>query len=155
VPQARWITPPGETRRFDTWVFLAEAPSNQVPSPDGDETSAGVWLTPGEALARADAGEIVLAPPTTRTLEDLQTCASVAEALDLARRTVPPTFAPQPVADADGEWMVLPGDPQHPGAEPGVPLNGPVPGPTRFRRTGGRWKSADPVTNGLRSSTTS
>ncbi len=146
VPHARWITPPGEPRRFDTWVFLAEAPGRQSPSPDGDETLVGVWLTPADALARAEAGEIVLAPPTAHTLEDLSTYASVDDVLAAARRSTPLTFAPQPVTDAEGEWMVLPGDPLYPDAGADEPWAGRAAGPTRFRRVGTRWQAVAPVT---------
>jgi 8-oxo-dGTP pyrophosphatase MutT (NUDIX family) len=155
VPQSRWITPPGEARRFDTWVFLAQAPAGQTPSPDGGETSAGRWLPPGEALARAEAGEIALAPPTSRTLEDLLPFRSVAEALEAARRVAPATYAPMPVRTPDGDCMVLPGDPLYPGEGPGAPLGVPVRGATRFQRIGGRWRSVDAVTITPRISTTS
>ena len=31
VPFARWVTPPDEVRRFDTWFFLARVPPDSVP----------------------------------------------------------------------------------------------------------------------------
>ena len=146
VPQSRWITPPGEARRFDTWVFLAQVPAGQTPSPDGGETSAGRWVAPADALARAEAGEMILAPPTSRTLEHLLPFRSVVEALEAARRVAPATYAPMPVRTPDGDCMVLPGDPLYPVEGPGAPLGVPVPGATRFQRIGGRWRSVDAVT---------
>ena len=50
---ARWITPMGSPRRYDTRFFVAAAPpvGQAAPSSRG-ETVAAVWITPPDALAR-------------------------------------------------------------------------------------------------------
>lgn len=77
-----WITPRGAPRRFDTRFFAARAPQHQLASPDGHETTSGVWTRPVDMLAANDAGAVELILPTRRSLEQLATFASVDEALD-------------------------------------------------------------------------
>lgn len=65
---ARWVTPKGETRRFDTRFFMVAAPEGQVAAHDTNETTATEWVTPGAALERARAGELFMLPPTIANL---------------------------------------------------------------------------------------
>lgn len=76
-----WITPEGAPRRFDTRFFAARAPERQTASPDGHETTAGVWTRPVDMLAADDAGAVELILPTRRSLEQLATFRSVDDAL--------------------------------------------------------------------------
>ena len=68
---AHWITPEARSQRFDTRFFLALHPMGQEASHDEKETIDGLWLTPQKALAENLEGEMVLSPPTLKTLEDL------------------------------------------------------------------------------------
>src|SRR4051812_47078770 len=64
---AHWTPPAGEVRRFATWFFLTGAPEGTVVVDDGEIRDHG-WMRPADALARRDAGEIELIPPTWVTL---------------------------------------------------------------------------------------
>jgi 8-oxo-dGTP pyrophosphatase MutT (NUDIX family) len=55
-PWARWITPLGLPKRFDTVFFVAPAPAGQVPRPDDRETTTLEWVAPQTALAAQAAG---------------------------------------------------------------------------------------------------
>jgi 8-oxo-dGTP pyrophosphatase MutT (NUDIX family) len=55
VPFAHWVTPERSPKRYDTLFFLALAPADQVPRPDGHEAVDIVWIAPAAALADADA----------------------------------------------------------------------------------------------------
>jgi 8-oxo-dGTP pyrophosphatase MutT (NUDIX family) len=68
---ARWITPVTNPRRWDTRFLVGRAPRGQEPTVDGTETVSCAWFTPRAALAAYEAGEIMLIPPTVRTLDDL------------------------------------------------------------------------------------
>ncbi len=108
VPLSRWVTPRLETRRFDARFFLARAASrHEAATHDGSETVASAWLTPAEALARVARREIVLAPPTWRTLELLAHARSVDEALACAPATIE-AVEPIGVLEDDTPCVVLP-----------------------------------------------
>jgi 8-oxo-dGTP pyrophosphatase MutT (NUDIX family) len=111
---AHWITPKGEgQRRFDTRFFLTEAPDDQEPLHDDKETVDSVWVRPAEALERADAGELMMMPPTIANLQFLLPCSTADEAMAAgATVTDPPTILPKLRFDADGKisGIAMPGD---------------------------------------------
>jgi 8-oxo-dGTP pyrophosphatase MutT (NUDIX family) len=71
VEFARWITPEGAPRRYDTRFFVAAAPEGHEGEHDGSELVASAWMRPRDALASFAAGEIDLILPTKRSLEVL------------------------------------------------------------------------------------
>jgi 8-oxo-dGTP pyrophosphatase MutT (NUDIX family) len=85
-----------QVRRFSTWFFVVPAPDGEVAIDDG-EIHEHLWLTPTEAKARRDSGEIELAPPTWVTLHQLEPHATVAEAMAWARVTDPDEFRTRPI----------------------------------------------------------
>jgi 8-oxo-dGTP pyrophosphatase MutT (NUDIX family) len=107
-PWARWVTPLGLPKRFDTVFFVAPAPAGQVPRPDEGETTTLEWVAPRAALdAQADgrfqmefatiAIQRSLLPFAERTVADLLGHAAALRALqpvhprlvlDAARRIV-------------------------------------------------------------------
>jgi 8-oxo-dGTP pyrophosphatase MutT (NUDIX family) len=114
VPFSRWITPAAVKRRFDTWFFLARAPSHCRPEPDGDEITDAAWFTPADALARGAAGELRLVFPTIKQLEDLAQFATADEALaGAASRDVQPIL-PKVVGTRENAQVLLPGEPGDP-----------------------------------------
>jgi 8-oxo-dGTP pyrophosphatase MutT (NUDIX family) len=135
VPWAHWVTPASEPRRYDTRFFAAHAPSDQTPVHDNQETVDGAWMTPGRAIARCRAGEILLPPPTWITLRELEPFATAADAIDWARRRTIVRRQPDLVERDGRKILFMPGDPDHPvGAidVPGVE--------TRFVLVDGRWR---------------
>lgn len=81
VPFGHWITPRGAPRRFDTRFFAARAPSHQLATSDGFETTSGLWARPHDVIAANDGGEVELILPTRRSLESLASFSSVDDAL--------------------------------------------------------------------------
>lgn len=118
APLARWITPVTEKRRWDTRFFLARFPEGQTATPDCRELSEGMWLSPREALALADRGEILLYPPTYVTLVSLARHARAGEALVAAAQNPPLPVVPQSFCDESGVGVLLPWDPEYRGPSP-------------------------------------
>lgn len=137
IPQARWITPIVEKRRYDTRFFLAKAPADHDASHDAIETTAGEWLSPKAALAAAEAGRIVLPPPTLKTIQWLAAFPSADEAIAAARSQQTPEL--QPVFHNQEGTLILslPGDELHPVSEAALP------GATRIVLEDGRWWTKD------------
>ncbi len=77
VPAGRWVTPLGSPIRFDTYFFVTRAPSGWKPDPDPAEVAAAEWMTPADALAKLDGGDLFMAPPTIETLQHLAGYTSV------------------------------------------------------------------------------
>ena len=134
VPFARWVTPTAEQRRFDARFYLLVLPPGQVGKHDDHETTMSFWDRPASVLARFMAGEIFLAPPTTRTLELLAAAGDVAGALALAGEQSLEPICPAFVA-SDPPYLALPGDPSHEVSERRIA------GPTRFVLHDGRFVS--------------
>lgn len=108
VPWARWITPVGEVRRYDTWFFVAPCPADQEPRPRGGEMDQVVWLRPAEALERFERRELQLLPPTSVTLREIAALASVEDVLQAAESRQITPIQPTIVRDAAGLGVVLP-----------------------------------------------
>ncbi len=112
-PWARWITPEGEGRRYDTVFFVAPLPSGEVKLQRA-EAEQFVFASPSEVLAKFASGEMALAPPTVVVVAELAASASP------FAETREPLGDIQPLRTAvDGRLMLLlPGDPLHPKAPP-------------------------------------
>jgi len=67
----RWVTPPFNARRFDTWFFLVNCPPKQEPYLTAGELDAGEWITASQAYERWLHDQIVAVPPTLHALKTL------------------------------------------------------------------------------------
>lgn len=112
-----WVTPRDRTRRYTTRFFVCALPQGQQAWHDGTELTDSCWLTPTNALSAADAGELVLPPPTRATLADLAGLGAVDDALAWARQQQTngvPCILPAVIGKGDATRIVLPGDPDYP-----------------------------------------
>jgi 8-oxo-dGTP pyrophosphatase MutT (NUDIX family) len=71
VEFARWITPVGAPRRYDTRFFVVRAPDGHEGEHDGSELVGSAWMRPADVLSSFAEGEIDLILPTQRSLEVL------------------------------------------------------------------------------------
>lgn len=104
---ARWITPPGPPRRYDTRFFVAALPAGQKAAADRREAVGSAWVRPAEALAQFRSGERVMLPPTVGMLQILAGYGSSQELVAAARRDACGPDRPVRLAGADGRWSVL------------------------------------------------
>jgi 8-oxo-dGTP pyrophosphatase MutT (NUDIX family) len=113
---AHWVTPVGEgPRRFDTRFFLAAAPEDQEGVHDDAELVHSMWVRPADAVAQAQAGELLMMPPTIANLRFVATCEDSDAALAVADSVGEiPMILPKLRRTTDGSRQVaLPGDPDY------------------------------------------
>jgi len=107
---AHWITPEARSERFDTYFFLACHPSGQEASHDRKETTAGIWIAPGEALEENLRGGTVLSPPTLKTLEDLSRFKTIDEVFTSLRNAEILAILPVLTKISSGPMIIFPWD---------------------------------------------
>jgi 8-oxo-dGTP pyrophosphatase MutT (NUDIX family) len=133
---AHWVTPPIDTRQFDTRFFMTRVPPRQTPAHDDTETTHSVWMTPSVAIAQSLGGAIVLPPPTWSTLRELERFATVDAALGWARGRRVVARQPLLLEQEGVRMLVVPGDPLHPEPAGDEPLD-----ETRFVFVDRRWRA--------------
>lgn len=111
---AHWVTPPVDTRRFDTRFFVTRVPPHQTPAHDDTETTHSTWVTAAAAIGGAVAKEIDLPPPTWTTMREIEPFTSVADALEWARDREVVRREPKSLEHEGRRLLVMPGDPLHP-----------------------------------------
>ena len=109
---SHWITPEGLQRRYDTRFFVASAPPGQRALHDTQETVAGLWIRPADALERYHQGTLDLVIATLKHLEAMTRYDYAADLLDAARAvTSVPTILPRIVRQGGRARSLMPGDP--------------------------------------------
>lgn len=110
---AHWITPEAFSERFNTRFFLALHPVGQEANYDQKETTAGIWITPQKALEENLKGEVILSPPTVKTLEDLSRFKSMDDLFNsLKNREIYPIL-PFLTKISSGPVIIFPWDPEY------------------------------------------
>jgi glyoxylase-like metal-dependent hydrolase (beta-lactamase superfamily II)/8-oxo-dGTP pyrophosphatase MutT (NUDIX family) len=95
---AHWVTDRDLPRRFDVPFLVARMPEGQEPVADESEQFEPLWVRPADALARHTAGQFFIIFPTIRTLERLQTYATVDDVLKACAVNDEPLFTSCPRA---------------------------------------------------------
>jgi len=124
---ARWVTPLGAPRRYDTRFFVARVPGDQEVRHDDRELIGTHWMSPGRALEAHERGEFTMIFPTIRTLVALDRFGSAAAVLDHVRAiNEVPAIVPLLEESPHGWRIRLPGDPEATGglydATSGLPV---------------------------------
>lgn len=120
APFSHWTGGASQARLYAAWYFVAPAPAGVVVL-DGSETLAHRWISPVEALACRDRGEIDVVAPTWVTLHTLAGVPSVAAVLAMATARQPVVYRSR-VATAGDERVVLwDGDAGYATADPARP----------------------------------
>jgi 8-oxo-dGTP pyrophosphatase MutT (NUDIX family) len=105
VAFARWITPLGLPRRFDTWFFLALADAHTpAPAVDGSEIVEARWITPSDALS--DSSPIAF--PTRTQLERLMAFTDASALMTASRGVTIEPVQPEIVHHDGSAAIVIP-----------------------------------------------
>ena len=123
-PYARWVTPEAEKKRFDTRFFLATLPAGQKPLHDSREMTETLWVKPEKALLKQNKGDMLLMPPTMKTLEEMANQSSLSDMFALASPTSIQPIMPQVAIEGDSIVIKLPHDPDYTIAERKQPHRG-------------------------------
>lgn len=121
LPVARWLTPLGSPRRYDTRFYVCAAPDGQVATADDAELTTAMWITPRDVLRRHDAGELQLIFPTVMTLREIEGVATAAEVLaKYGDADEPEVIEPRFRMDGETPVVILPDGREYDGvsAEP-------------------------------------
>jgi 8-oxo-dGTP pyrophosphatase MutT (NUDIX family) len=108
VHWAHWITPEAFPLRFDTHFFLAAMPEGQEAVHDQRETTDGVWIEPGAALRRFEAGAFPLVFATIHQLRALAGGRSIEATRAHFAQVTPRTIMPRVVVRDGAEVIMLP-----------------------------------------------
>jgi 8-oxo-dGTP pyrophosphatase MutT (NUDIX family) len=110
VTFSHWMPPVSWKQRFSTWFFVARAPDEHEVLVDGLEIHEHEWMRPADAIARRDAGELILVPPTWVTLWTLSTVPSVDAVLEEARKRDPVRYETRPATVGAATYALWAGD---------------------------------------------
>lgn len=110
-PLQNWVTPEAESRRYDTFFFVAALPPEQHADFETTEAVTGRWFRPADAKQAHLAEQIMLMPPTWTAMSAIEESGSVAEVL-AAGRTIT-KILPKLRRDAEGYKVALPDDPSY------------------------------------------
>jgi len=139
---SRWITPLHAPRRYDARFFVARLPLGQTPLHDDRETTAASWFTPADALSRAASGDLILTPPTTRTLVDLHQLGSSTRIVESTQSRPVSPILPRVVNIGGRTTLLYPGDTDYERPTPLATTDDAHAGPlNRLVMEGSSWRS--------------
>jgi 8-oxo-dGTP pyrophosphatase MutT (NUDIX family) len=117
---SHWLPPRVAPKKFATWFFVAPAPEGAV-TIDMGEIHEEEWMRPSDALARRDALEIELAPPTWMTLHYLSGFAAVDALMADAHARTPVFYETTFAKSGDVIVAMWEGDAGYEASDPEVP----------------------------------
>lgn len=122
--------------RFDTRFFLAKLPPDQTPIADAMEITKSLWVTPQKALEMHRQKEIILMPPTLKTIEELSAFRDIDELFSAAKTKIIYPILPQLAENI----LKLPHDPEYSIEAYKKPPN--TDDPSRILGENGVWETA-------------
>ena len=117
-----WTTPVGESRRFATWFFVAQAQrgSADVIIDDG-EIHEYKWLRPQQAIDLHYAGELSMMPPTYLSMRLIAHYQTATETCEQLAQRAPYDVTPIICQSDQGIVCLYPGDAGYESVDPVLP----------------------------------
>jgi 8-oxo-dGTP pyrophosphatase MutT (NUDIX family) len=103
-----WLTPTFEPKRFRTWFFVALLPEGQRTRDVSTESSEVTWLPAADAVGMAEAGEMLMMPPTYLTSLEVSQFAQPAEVIEAAHGRTAEMHTPGIEPLGDGWTLSIP-----------------------------------------------
>jgi 8-oxo-dGTP pyrophosphatase MutT (NUDIX family) len=103
-----WLTPVFEPKRYRTWFFVARLPEGQLTRDVSTESSEVTWLPARDAAAGADAGEVMMLPPTYLTCLEIGEYAAPDDVLAAADGRSVEMFTPSVEVLGEGFTLSMP-----------------------------------------------
>ncbi|WGW13934.1 NUDIX hydrolase [Saxibacter everestensis] len=91
VPWANWVTPPGHSKRFDTYFYVTRADRGSQPQHQTTEADSSHWAPLRQILQDEADGRLKLMRPTKWLLTDLAGFDDIDSILGLSREIHPVT----------------------------------------------------------------
>ena len=107
---SHWTTPVVEPKRFSTWIYAAPLAADDEVVIDGGEIHDSQWILVHEAVARHEAGEMGMLPPTYVTLRRLSHYKNLQEMLAAERDSPAPEVFPVFAANTKPLTVMFRGD---------------------------------------------
>jgi 8-oxo-dGTP pyrophosphatase MutT (NUDIX family) len=118
-----WLTPIFEPKRYATWFFVALLPEGQRTRDVSSESSEVTWLPAIDAVTQAEAGDMLMLPPTYLTSLEVSQYAGPAEVVEAAHGRTAQMHCPSVVPLGEGWTLSIPEHlrpvlaARHPGSE--------------------------------------
>ena len=103
-----WLTPIFEPKRYRTWFFVALLPEGQRTRDVSTESSEVTWLPAIDAVTQAEAGDMLMLPPTYLTSLEVGQFAGPDEVIAAAHGRVLEMHCPSVVPLGEGWTLSIP-----------------------------------------------
>lgn len=103
-----WLTPVFEPKRYRTWFFVALLPEGQRTRDVSTESSEVTWLPAADAVGMAEAGDMLMMPPTYLTSLEVSQYAGPVEVIEAAHGRTAEMHTPGVEPLGDGWTLSIP-----------------------------------------------
>lgn len=105
-PWMRWVTPDSESRRYDTFFFVAELPAGVSTGSVSSEGDSAGWESAQRVLDDGKAGRCIVLPPTESVLRAIARAGSAREVLEGAALRLLVAIVPAVTIDDNGDYVI-------------------------------------------------